>query len=74
VLTQSSSLAAISAGGVNYPWMCEFQIHRQTDTSFKLVISITPEANKGGNFSITGLLARVGLKRGGAKLPSAQRG
>jgi hypothetical protein len=27
-----------------------------------------------GNFSLTGLLATVGLKRGGAKLPNAQRG
>lgn len=74
VLTQNTSLPAVGAGGVNFPWMCEFQIHRQTDTAYKLAISVAPQSNKGGNFSITSLLARVGSKRGGAKLPNAQRG
>ena len=47
---------------------------KQTDTAYKMLITVTPNANKGGDFSITGLLARVGMKSGGARLPNSQRG
>jgi hypothetical protein len=69
----NTTVTASSPGGANVPWKVEHQMVKQTDTAYKLTLTVTP-ASKGGNFSITGLLATVGLKRGGAKLPNAQRG
>jgi hypothetical protein len=76
VLAQVSSLAIdTTALPENTPWQGEFQMHRQTDTGYQLNLVITPAvAQPGGNFSITGLLARVGLKKGGPKLPASNRG
>lgn len=71
---QTSSIVLAAQTTINEPWRCEFQMVKQTDTAYKLRITVTPEASKGGNFSITGLLARVGLKKGGPKLPASNRG
>ncbi len=73
-LLQTSSIVLAAQTTINEPWRCEFQMVKQTDTAYKLRITVTPEASKGGNFSITGLLARVGLKKGGPKLAAANRG
>lgn len=73
-LVQSSTLAGVGSGSNTAPWMCDFQVVRQTDTAYRLRITIAPEVGKGGDFSITGLLARVGMKSGGARLPNSQRG
>lgn len=72
VTVQDSSVTAVRLGS-NTPWQVEMQMHRQTDQAFRLTLTVTPTA-KGGDFSLTSLLARVGLKRGGGKLPAAQRG
>ena len=71
---QTSTITLAAQTTINEPWRCEFQMVKQTDTAYKLRITVTPEASKGGNFSITGLLARVGLKKGGPKLPASNRG
>lgn len=70
---QNTTVTAPNPGGGNVPWKVDFQMVKQTDTAYKLSLTITP-TSKGCNFSLTGLLATVGLKRGGAKLPNAQRG
>ena len=68
-------LALATPAAANLPWQCEFQVVGQTETGFKMVWVITPSPGQpGGNFSITGLRARVGLKRGGPKLPAQNRG
>lgn len=72
-LVQDTPLTIAAPFSSNTPWRADFQMVKQTDTAYKLIIDITPD-DFGGNFSITGLLATVGLKRGGAKLPNAQRG
>jgi hypothetical protein len=71
---QNSTVTLPVATTVNEPWRCDFQMVKQTDTAYKLRLTLIPESGVGGNFSITSLLARVGSKRGGAKLPNAQRG
>ena len=73
VQVQDTTVTLLSNTSINTPWQAEFQMAKQTDTAYKLLISVNPD-DSGGNFSITSLLARVGQKRGGAKLPSAQRG
>ena len=73
-LVQNSTVTVPSPAVPNVPWRAEFQMVKQTDTAYRLLITFTPDANKGGDFSITGLLATVGLKRGGAKLQNSQRG
>lgn len=73
VLVQDTTVNVASNLSSNTPWQCELQMEKQTDTAYKLLIDVNPD-DSGGNFSITNLLARVGLKRGGAKLPNAQRG
>ena len=72
-LVQDTPLTIAAPFSSNTPWRAEFQMVKQTDTAYKLIIDITPD-DFGGNFSITGLLATVGLKRGGAKLQNSQRG
>lgn len=75
VTAQSSLLVFSSTNAPNIPWQCAFQVQQQTDTGYKVYLTLYPNGGQpGGNFSITGLLARVGLKRGGPKLPAAQRG
>lgn len=73
-LLQNTEVVLPTRTTVNEPWRCDFQMVKQTDTAYKLRIVLIPESGAGGNFSITSLLARVGSKRGGAKLPNAQRG
>jgi hypothetical protein len=75
-VAQTSSVTVdTSALAETIPWQSEFQMHRQTDTGYKVAITIIPAVGQpGGNFSVTGLLAKVGLKRGGPKLPNANRG
>jgi len=72
-LVQDTTLTIAAPFASNTPWQADFQMVKQTDTAYKLFIDITPD-DFGGNFSITSLLARVGQKRGGAKLPNSQRG
>lgn len=72
-LVQDTTLSIASNLASNTPWQAAFQLVKQTDTAYRLLLDVTPD-DSGGNFSITGLLATVGLKRGGAKLPNAQRG
>lgn len=72
-IVQNTTVTAPNPGGPNVPWKVEHQMVKQTDTAYRLALTVTP-TSKGCNFSITGLLATVGLKRGGAKLPNAQRG
>jgi hypothetical protein len=73
-LLQTTSVVVPASSTINEPWRCEFQMVKQTDTAYKIRITATPATSKGGNFSITGLLARVGLKKGGPKLPASNRG
>jgi hypothetical protein len=75
VAAQNSLLVFSSTNAPNAPWQCEFQVQQQTDTGYKIYLTLYPNGGQpGGNFSLTGLLARVGLKRGGPKLPAAKRG
>ncbi len=72
---QNSTATSIAMTGANRQWQVDFQIQRQKAAAFKVVLGVTATvASKSNNFSLTGLLATVGLKRGGAKLPAAQRG
>ena len=72
----SPFIASVAApNAANAPWRCEIQMVRQTADGYKLTILVQPVSGQpGGNFSITGLLARVGLKKGGPKLPASNRG
>ena len=72
---QNSTATSIAMTGANRQWQVDFQIQRQKAAAFKVVLGVTATvASKSNNFSLTGLLATVGLKRGGARLPAANRG
>jgi hypothetical protein len=58
----------------NTPWQVEFQMAYQQGTGYKMRLTFTPNVAKGGNFTVTSILARVGTKSGGARLPNSQRG
>lgn len=71
--SNTTSLNVTPGANANDPWECEFQMIRQTHTRFKFIITVTP-STWGGNFTLSALLARVGLKSGGARLASSARG
>ena len=72
---QSSNVVRSVLVPENAPWETEFQGWNQTDTGYQISIIILPASGQpGGNFSVAGLLARVGLKKGGPKLAAANRG
>lgn len=70
--TQTSTLNFLP-GASNTLWQVEFQLVRQQSAAYKFRITVTP-LEEGGNFSLVSMLARVGLKKGGSKLSSSQRG
>lgn len=71
--TQNVTVNVTPVAAGRTPWECEFQVVRQTDTRFKLTLVVTP-STWGSSFTLSGLLARVGLKPGGARLSSSKRG
>lgn len=72
---QDTALEVTPLNANSAPFMAEFQLHRQTDTAYKFIIDLRPPvSSEGGNFALCSMLARVGQKRGGAKLPNAVRG
>ena len=71
---QSVNLDVPMLEQANLPWQCEFQMAYQQGTGYKLRLTFTPNVAKGGNFTVTSILARVGMKSGGARLPNSQRG
>lgn len=71
---QSVNLDVPMLEQANLPWQCEFQMAYQQGTGYKLRLTFTPNIAKGGNFTVTSILARVGMKSGGARLPNSQRG
>jgi len=69
---QASTATSDSVSTVNRQWQVEFQVQRQKAAAFKFLVGVRGATSN--NFSLTGLLATVGLKRGGARLPAANRG
>jgi hypothetical protein len=72
--SQVASVALDSIVGNNIPWTVEFQMSFQQGTAYKLFITVAPTWGAGGDFTLTSMLARVGIKSGGARLSNSQRG
>jgi hypothetical protein len=70
--TQTTTATTDSISSTSQSTQVAHQIVRQQSNAFKFVITVTP-LGKGGNFALSGMLARVGTKKGGARLPNSRR-